>query len=141
VYFIKVKRQRDLGVHSASFLAGVFLTSAIVATPWALLSSDDLGSLDVRDFAFVVLMIVGPGLIGHGMMTWTQRHLDITIASMLTLLHPVLSTVEAWLIYDERLDGLQFLGAAVVLVALGAIIREAREAVPEVQEALPVAAD
>lgn len=141
VYFIRVKQERDRGVHAASFLAGVFLVGAVVATPWVLLTSHDLGSLDGSGYLLATLMVVGPGLLGHGSMTWAQRHLDITLASMMTLLHPVIATVLAWLFYRERLTGLQLIGGLAVLFALGGVVRDARGPTPEVQAALPVAAD
>lgn len=141
LYFIRVKQERDRGIHAASLLAGVFLVGAVVATPWVLLTSDDLGSLSAGGYGLVVLMVLGPGLLGHGSMTWAQRHLDITLASMMTLLHPVIATVLAWMFYSETLTALQAVGAFVVLVALGGVVRSARAPTPAVQEALPVAAD
>lgn len=53
----------------------------------------------------------------------------------------MLSSIAAWIIDDERLGSVQLAGAAVVLVTLGAIICDARQASPEVEAALPVAAD
>lgn len=135
-YFISVKRVRDDGVHAGAFLAGVFLVALVVIAPWALLVSHDLGSVPARGFVFVVLMVLGPGLAGHGAMTWAQRHLDITVSSLLTLLHPVLSTVWAWWIYDEELVAVQLLGAALVLAGLAAIVRESRRDRREVIAAL-----
>jgi drug/metabolite transporter (DMT)-like permease len=55
-------------------------------------------------------------------MTWAQRHLDITIASLITLASPVVSTVLAWWIYDEVLTPVQGVGAAIVLGALALLV-------------------
>ena len=141
VYFIAVKRQRDQGVHAASFVAGVFLIAAIAATPWALLASHDLGSVGAKGYLLVLVMVIGPGLLGHGSMTWAQRHLTITTASLLTLGHPVVASIVAWIIEDERLTAVQFAGAAVVLGALAAIVADARSARSGSQTALPVGVD
>lgn len=135
-YFISVKRVRDDGVHAGAFLAGVFLVALAVIAPWAVLASNDLGSVSPRGFLFVGLMVLCPGLLGHGAMTWAQRHLDITVSSLLTLLHPVLSTIWAWWIYEERLVPLQLAGAGLVLAGLAAIVRESRRDRREVGIAL-----
>jgi drug/metabolite transporter (DMT)-like permease len=140
-YFIRVKLLRDRGVHAPSLLAAVFLIAACTVTPWALLASDDLMSVSVRGYGWIVVMVLGPGLIGHGSMTWAQRHLDITVASMLTLLSPVLSTMLAWMIYDEQLNALQLVGAAVVVGALAGIMAEFRESAPEPVDQVSVAND
>ena len=42
--------------------------------------------------------VVGCGLMGHGIMTWVHRYLDVTVTSTLTLANPVISTIGAWLV-------------------------------------------
>ncbi len=139
LYYIRVKRVRDAGLHAPSFLAGVFLVALLVIAPWSLLVSGDLGSVSPRGFLFIVLMAVGPGLLGHGLSTWSQRHLDISLSSLLTLLQPVLSTMWAWWLYDERLVAVQLAGAAVVLIALAGLMWTSRRPAPEeVRSALSV---
>jgi drug/metabolite transporter (DMT)-like permease len=136
VYFIKMKHIRNAGVHAGSLIASVFLVGAITVTPWALIAGDDLGSVSARGYGMLMLMVVGPGLTGHGLMTWAQRHLDITVASLLTLLSPVLSTIAAWAIYDERLTTWQVVGALVVLGALAGIVADASRGRTAVESAL-----
>ena len=71
-------------------------------------------------------MVLVSGLVGHGMMTWAQRHLDITFASLLMLGSPVISAIGAWVAFGQRLSIVQIAGAFVVLAALGAIVLEVR---------------
>lgn len=130
VYFVQVKRVRSTGVHSWSFLACVFMVASCIAIPWGLIVSNDLHAVGGRDWLMIALMVIGPGLVGHGLMTWAQRHLDITVASLLTLASPVISAGGAWWIYNEALAPLQLLFSAVVLVALGAIVVDARGGPP-----------
>lgn len=141
VYFVRVKRLRDEGVHAGSFLASVFLVAAITVTPWALVTGDDLGSVSSGGFFWLMATVLGPGLIGHGAMTWAQRHLDITVSSLLTLLGPVLSTLLAWMAYGERLNGLQLLAGGVVVAALALIMAGVRERTEEAPAALSVVGD
>ena len=64
------------------------------------------------------------------------------MSSLLTLVQPVLSTLSAWWLYDERLVPVQLLGAVVVLVGLAGIVWESRRpAAQEVGSALSVAVD
>lgn len=137
-YFVLVQRIRDDGVHAASLVAAVFLMAGLVAAPVTLFLSDDVGSVGAKGFALLMAMVLGPGLIGHGMMTWSQRHLDIRTASLLGLASPVISTIGAWLIYSQELRSLQVLGGAIVLVGLGGIVvdhRARRSAVLELEPA------
>ncbi len=126
VYFVQVKRVRATGVHSWSFLAAVFTVCAVFAVPYGLIASNDLGAVGGRDWILISLIILGPGLVGHGLMTWAQRHLDITVASLMTLGNPVISATGAWLIFGEGLRPLQLLFAMVVLGAITGIVVDAR---------------
>ena len=126
VYFVQVKRIRSTGVHSWSFVASVFAVGSCIAIPWGLIASNDLGKVGGSDWFFIGLMVVGPGLIGHGLMTWAQRDLDLGLASLLTLASPVISAGGAWLIYHEGLRPLQAVFAVLVLAALAGIVIDAR---------------
>jgi len=122
VYFIILKRTRDAGIDGWTFLSGVFLVGSIVITPWCLVASDDLASVNAKDYLLLAGMILGPGLVGHGLVTWASRHLDATVTSLLTLLGPVVSVVGAWLIYDQSLGWNKVIGAAMVLGGLAGTV-------------------
>ena len=122
VYFIAAKRARDEGTNSWSFLTGVCLTNVLLALPWALITSDDLGSVTARDWMFLVLMMLIPGTTGHYLMTWAQRYLDTTVSSLITLGGPVMSTALAFVFLDQGVSLVQMLGGVVVLLGLGGVI-------------------
>ncbi len=122
-YFVMSKKRRDEGIHSWSFLAAVFLCAAIIVLPYGAITSNDLGAMHVSDWWYVMGMAVGPGVIGHGMMTWAQGHIDVSLASMLGLISPVISSVLAWFVFHQSLTPLQLLGGVIVLASLAALVR------------------
>ena len=125
-YFVMAKMRRIDGVHSWSFLAAVFSWAALIVFPFGVITSNDLGSMTTKDWLCVTGMAVGPGIVGHGLMTWAQSHVNVTLASLLGLMSPVISTSLAWLIFDQRLTPWQIVGAVVVLAALALLVREQR---------------
>jgi drug/metabolite transporter (DMT)-like permease len=125
-YFLLVKRVREDDVHSWSLLAAVFVDTAVVIVPWAFLVNTDLGAMHGTDWLLLVGLVLLPGMVGHGFMTWAHHYLDVTLTSMMTLANPVVSIVGAWLIFSQSLGTLQIASAIVVLLALGAIIRRQR---------------
>ncbi len=122
-YFVMSKKRRDEGIHSWSFLAAVFLCAAIIVLPYGAITSNDLGAMHVSDWWYVMGMAAGPGVIGHGMMTWAQGHIDVSLASMLGLISPVISSVLAWFVFHQSLTPLQLLGGVIVLASLAALVR------------------
>jgi drug/metabolite transporter (DMT)-like permease len=121
-YFLELKRRRTAGVAAFAHLAGIFVTGAIVITPYALLTGAPIGAIDRAAFARILLVVLGPGLVGHGLMTWAQRHIDVTVASLLTLGSVPIATVGAWIVFHQSLDLIQMLGGVVVLGALAALV-------------------
>ena len=57
-------------------------------------------------------------------MNWAHLHVSLTLAGLLTLAIPVLSTVGAWLVLDQRVAVPQVVGMAVVLGALVLVVRQ-----------------
>jgi drug/metabolite transporter (DMT)-like permease len=139
-YFVRVKQVRNKGVHSIALIAGVFCVAALTVTPWVLLTSNDLGAIHGLDWLSILGMVLLTGLVGHGLMTWAQRHLDITVASLLSLGSPVISAVGAWILFSQDLSVVQIVGAVVVLAALGAIVLEVRSNSVAVEIPLSVSA-
>jgi drug/metabolite transporter (DMT)-like permease len=125
-YFLLAKRARDGNVHAWSFLAAVFIDTAIIVVPWALLTSGDLDAVHGTDWLLLVGLVLFPGMVGHGLMTWAHHYLDVTLTSMMTLANPVVSIIGAWIIYSQSLGVVQIFGALVVLASLGAILRRQR---------------
>ena len=139
-YFVRMKQVRNKGIHSIALIAGVFCVAAVTVTPWVLLTSHDLGAIHGTDWLSIVGMVLLSGLIGHGLMTWAQRHVDITLASLLMLGGPVISAIGAWIVFSQQLSAVQIAGALVVLAALGAIVLEHHSSAVPVEIPLSVSA-
>jgi len=139
-YFVRMKQVRNKGIHSIALIAGVFWVAAVTVTPWVLLTSHDLGAIHGTDWLSIVGMVLLSGLIGHGLMTWAQRHVDITLASLLMLGGPVISAIGAWIVFSQQLSPVQIAGALVVLAALGAIVLEHHSSAVPVEIPLSVSA-
>jgi len=122
-FFLLSKHLRNRDVQAWSLLAAVFLVTAVVVTPWAVLTGDDLGAIHGVDWVWLLGLVFLSGLMGHGLMTWVHRYLDVTVTSTLTLANPVLAVIGAWIVFDQTLNGLQLAGIVVTLVALGLLVR------------------
>jgi drug/metabolite transporter (DMT)-like permease len=125
-YFLLAKRVRDDDVHSWSLLAAVLVDTTIIIVPWVLIVGADLGAIHGTDWLLLVGLVLLPGMVGHGFMTWAHHYLDVSLTSMMTLANPVVSIVGAWIIFSQALAPLQIASALVVFVALGCILRRQR---------------
>ena len=129
-YFLLGKRARDADVHAWSFLAAVFIGACVIVVPWSLISSHDLDAIQGTDWLLLLGLILLPGMVGHGLMMWAHHYVDVTVTSMMTLANPVVSIVGAWISSTRTSRPRRWCGGAVVLAALGAILRRQRTSAP-----------
>ena len=122
IYFLEVKRVREEGMGAIEYMAGVMLIAALVFTPYALLTSDDLGALHGTDWLWILFIVLVPGLGGHVVMGWAHKFVDVSVSSLMTLGVPVVSAIAAWALLDEGMSVGQLIGGAIVLAALAVIV-------------------
>ena len=86
------------------YMTGVMLIGAVVFTPYALLTSDDLGSLHGSEWLWILFIVLVPGAGGHVVMGWAHKYVDVSVSSLMTLGVPVVSAVAAWWLLDEGMS-------------------------------------
>lgn len=120
-YFVAAKQARAT-VDALPFLVGMQLVATVAVTPVVLVSGQRLG-LVAADWAWLGVMVVFPGALGHLLMNWAHRYTTMQLTSALTLAIPVVATVTAAVALDEPLIGTQVAGIAVVICSLAIVVR------------------
>ena len=135
IYFLTLKKRRNEGMDGWAFLAGVFIVGAALITPFCIIMGNDTTSITRTDILYLLVMVAGPGLVGHGLISWASRHIPVTTTSLLTLGSPVISVFGGWLVYDQHLGWTQVFGAALVLGGLaGSVWDRSPRGLPVVPE-------
>lgn len=122
-YFVACKKVRTDGVGAWAFIFGVSVAQVVVVAPWAIATSTDLSKVTARDIGLIVLMTCFTGTVGHTLMVWAQKFVPASTSSLISLLMPVLSMIGAWLVFEQRINLVQFIGGAVVLASLAGVVR------------------
>lgn len=136
-YFIASKRVRDR-LAPLEYLACLLVVATVALGPIALLSGGRLDPGGVEGWAWIAVVAVGSGGIGHLLLNWAHGHVDLAVMSVLTLAVPVVGVVSAAVFLDEAVGWVQAAGMAVVLVSLGVVaVRTAAPPPPAVVAASP----
>lgn len=120
-YFVFSKKTRDQ-IDSFQYTGATALLASIVTTPFAVFSGQVFDMPSPSAWLWLVILSIGPGFTSHMLMNWSIGEIPAWLASTLTLAIPVSATLMAWVFLGEEVAGLQFVGMAVVLVALGALV-------------------
>ena len=120
-YWLFSKRARET-VDAVEYMASVMLVSAVTVTGMSLVSRTSLEPPDASDWAWIVLIAVVPGLLGHLSVAWSHRFVEAWLGSLLLQSQPVVGSLAAWIVLDERITALTALGGGVVIVATALIV-------------------
>jgi len=117
-YFVASKRVRQ-DLQPLEYLAALLLVATVAVAPLALLSGQRLDPGGVEEWAWIAVLAVGSGGVGHLLLNWAHGHVELAVMSLLTLAVPVVAVISAAVFLDEPLGWVQAAGMAIVLVALG----------------------
>lgn len=123
IYFFAAKKARaTLG--ASEYIAGVMFWAAVVVTPVALLGGGlaGLSQFGRADWGWLLLVLVGPGLLGHTLMSWAVRFVPVSLSSMTMLGNTVVAILVSWPIHHEPVTLLQALGGAIALCGVAAVV-------------------
>ena len=121
-YILLTKKLRNVNVHPGAFLTTVLVVAAVILMPVGVLSGADFGQIDGNDWWLILGQVVFVQIIGFGVVTWSSRYIEVTLASVIGLLSPALSAVGAWIVFDQEMVLAQILGGIIMLVAVGGVI-------------------
>jgi drug/metabolite transporter (DMT)-like permease len=134
-YFAASKAaRRELG--ALEYQAALGLVAAVVVTPVVLVGAPSLGPGHLTSWIGLAVLVVAPGG-GHLLMNWAHAHTKLAVASLLTLLSPVVSAAGGAVLLDEPVGLVQAVGMAVVLAALAVVIVNAGRQIEAAPDELP----
>jgi drug/metabolite transporter (DMT)-like permease len=121
-YLLSMKHVAMTGVPASSYIAGVFLVTALVVTPVNLLWGDSVSAIAGVEWLWIFLLATLAGVTGHTLMSWAQRHVNIGVASIMVLGTTVVTAAGAWIFFGQALSAVQIIGGIVVLFALSGVL-------------------
>ncbi len=121
---------RRLRAHTdlLTYIFLVYSAAAVVLLVTALLLRQPLVGFHQETYLWLVLLALGPQLIGHTSLNWALKHLSASTVAVIILGEPLGSTVLAYFLLGERVTALKAVGGALILV--GIYLSSRRSAAP-----------
>jgi drug/metabolite transporter (DMT)-like permease len=113
-YFLIGRRVRQR-VPLSTYILTTYGTAAILLLGVALATHQRLIGFPKSTYLYLVLLALGPQLIGHSTFNWALKYLSASTVAILILGEPVVSTLLAYLILGEGVTLLKVIGAGVIL--------------------------
>lgn len=125
-YFLigRVLRRR-LGLLAYIWL--VYTSGALLLLAWTLLTRQPLAGYSATAYLLMLLLAVGPQLLGHTSFNWALRYLSATFIAVAILGEPIGSALMALVLFDEAVAWRQLVGFVLLLVGIYAATVGARQ--------------
>ena len=112
------------------YVGTVYPITAVLLLSATLIAREPFTGYSTMTYVMMVLLALGPQLIGHNAINWSLGYLPVVVVAMAILGEPVGATVWAALVLDEQPSMLEMAGGAVVLLGVYLGLRPEREAAP-----------
>ena len=117
LYFLTARKMRnDLPLTPYLFL--VYGSSGVVLLVISLVVGYPLLDYPLETHFFMLLLALVPTGVGHSLITWAARRVEVYKVNLAVIGEPLLATVLAYLIFHEVPGWAFYLGAALVVVGI-----------------------
>lgn len=128
LFFVWSKHTRD-HIDVVPFLFGVMVVAASTVTCYVVVSGEPVGSARGHDFAMAACMALGPGALGHFVMTWPLRWVPANVPPIMRLAGPAISGALAYAILHQEITVAHLVGGSVTIAGVaGALLSPAGRA-------------
>ncbi|SVB35814.1 uncharacterized protein METZ01_LOCUS188668 [marine metagenome] len=124
-YFLIGRRLRA-HVSLLPYITMVYTTAAIVLVILAIGTGNDMSGYSWTTYATILLLAVGPQLLGHSSLNWALKYLSAVFVSISTLAEPVVSTALAALMLNEGITIGKIGGNLLVLCGIFVVMGQER---------------
>jgi drug/metabolite transporter (DMT)-like permease len=126
-YFILGRRLRAQ-LSLLTYVFPVYATAAVVLAGLVLISGLPAVPRDPQTWLWLLLMALGPQILGHSALNWALRYLSATYVTVAIMGEPILSTLLAWWLLGEAPSVWTIAGGALVLAGIAVASRAERPA-------------
>lgn len=114
------------------FLLEALAVSTVLVGGFLLASGRDLVPTAVpADWVLALMLAVGPGAVGHFMMTWPLARVRANVPPTIRLLQPLSAGLLAWVVLGQGVTAVQVLGGAVAIVGVLGVLRRSTQLLAE----------
>lgn len=119
----KLRQKTDL----LTYITIVYGMAAVILLTMAVLSGLPFSGYTPFTYLMILLLALGPQLIGHTSYNWSLKYVTAAVVSVVILFEPIGASILAYFILDEALTPLKFIGGVLVLIGIYLAIRSTNQ--------------
>jgi drug/metabolite transporter (DMT)-like permease len=120
--YLMIARMHRAEPDFAKYLIQVYGAASAVCLIYAIAVGDVLTGYSPVSWIMIVLLALGPNLIGHSLLNWASRHIEIYKVNLALLLEPVLATIGGMALFYEFPTVHFYCGAGLIILSVGLLV-------------------
>jgi len=117
-FYIMIARKHKDEQNFIRYLTYIYGSAALFCAAYILINGDPFWGFSTPSWIFMILLAVGPNLLGHSTLNWASRHIEIFKVNLVLLLEPVLATLSGIIFLAEFPPHNFYFGAGLILTSL-----------------------
>jgi len=118
-FYIMIARKHKGEQNFIRYLTYIYGSAAFFCAVYILFSGDLFWDYSTRSWLLMILLAIGPQLLGHSSLNWASRYMEIFKVNLVLLLEPVLATLAGIIFIAEYPPSNFYIGAGMILLSLG----------------------
>jgi len=104
------------------YLVYVYGSAAFVCAVYLIAENAAFTGFSTLSWLMMILLALGPNLMGHSILNWASRKIEIYKVNLALLLEPVLATLSGMILISEFPDLYFYPGAFLILFSIGYVV-------------------
>lgn len=126
--YLLIGRRVRQGMSALAYITLVYGTAAALTLAVALLARVPWTGYTAQTYAMIVLLALGPQLLGHTAYNWALRYVPAAVVAVVILAEPIGATALAYLLLRESLTSTKAAGGVLTLLGIYLAVRAGRSA-------------
>lgn len=120
--YISIARIHKAEKNFIRYLIYIYGSASIFNAIYIIYIGDHFLDYAAQSWILMIIIAIGPNLIGHSILNWSSRHLEIFKVNLVMLLEPLLATLSGIIFLAEYPASNFYLGAGLIMLSLGSLI-------------------
>lgn len=117
-FYLMIARKHKGEEDFIKYLLYIYGAASLFSAIYIIIVGDLFWGYSTQSWIFILLLAVGPNLIGHSILNWSSRQIQIFKVNLVMLLEPVLATLSGIILISEFPSSTFYFGAGIVLLSL-----------------------
>ncbi|MEO0091453.1 MAG: DMT family transporter [candidate division WOR-3 bacterium] len=116
--YLLIGRKVRPNISLLSYIYIMYSTAAVILTALVFITGHKFSGYNFQSYLFIILLGIGPQLIGHSSFNWALRYLSASVVALVILGEPIGASLLSWLILKQAPTSEEIIGGIIIGISI-----------------------